>query len=92
MTPAVDYVPVIRAELERGLLKLKAAFDSTIHTPTRATVGYLIAAHKGRPVITEDDELAGLPVTLDLLCPRTLTVYGRDPNRYSTESKREVVW
>ena len=85
--PTVDYAPVIRAEIEREIERLKRDLVSRgwVPAPTHATVGSIIALHKGERVIQEGEVMAGLPVSIDAAFPRTITVYNRD-------SKKQSIW
>ena len=93
--PTVDYAPVIRAEIEREIERLKRDLEAK-HNPraTRATVGYLRVMHRGEQLVQDGEMLAGLPVTIDRAYLGTIAVYNAyyDDSDSNDSNKRESTW
>lgn len=68
----MDHVPVIRAQIARDIAALKREFRSA--EPEYVTVGYLIATHRGQDIVKEGELIEGLPVRIDRVQMRTLSV------------------
>ncbi len=82
-----DYTAVIRAQIERDVAKLRFHMERNgqRHHPDGSwseddvvaqyvEIGYLINLHHGQAMFKEGDMVAGLPVSIDGTCPRTIRV------------------
>ena len=90
--PLPDYSSTIRAEIEREVEDLKRAIGhghqrwlgggggwSTDYIQAQYVgVGSLINLHHGRPVLSAGDMVAGLPVRINTLWPRSIAVRADD--------------
>lgn len=61
---------------------------------TELRVGYSLNSHRGRQVIPDGTEIAGLPLVTDRVNPRSITVYGSGYDQYAREAtySRSTTW
>ncbi len=79
-----NYAPVIRAQIERDVARLKRSLEDSRFSPDVEPVesiraeyvelGYLLNTHHGQAIYAEGDLICGLPVRLGKVPPRTISV------------------
>ncbi len=56
-----DYAPIIRAEIERDVARLRDRVTNDSFVPREVEIGYLVPLHRGRSVLPEST-VAGLTI------------------------------